>query len=92
MSTAPADNVVSLLQERNKTHGSFELNAHYSQMFKQIMHGADCWPGMPNAQKEALDLIALKLSRILSGQTKFNDHWDDLAGYAKLGSRACDSP
>lgn len=81
-----------LLVERNKTHGSFALNAHYSQIIKQLMHGADCWPSMPGAQKEALEMIALKISRILSGQTKFNDHWDDIAGYAKLGSEACDKP
>ena len=34
-------------------------------------------------------MIALKLSRILSGQSNFKDHWDDIAGYAKLGSEAC---
>jgi hypothetical protein len=39
--------------------------------------------------REALDMIALKLSRILSGQANFKDHWDDIAGYAKLGSEAC---
>ena len=41
-------------------------------------------------QIEALDMIALKLSRILSGQANFRDHWDDIAGYAKLASEACD--
>jgi hypothetical protein len=35
-------------------------------------------------------MIALKLSRILSGQANFKDHWNDIAGYAKLGSEACD--
>ena len=34
-------------------------------------------------------MIALKLSRILSGQSNFKDHWDDIAGYAKLASEAC---
>jgi hypothetical protein len=45
---------------------------------------------MPDAQIEALDMIALKLSRILSGQANFKDHWDDIAGYAKLGAEACE--
>jgi len=34
-------------------------------------------------------MIALKLSRILSGQADFKDHWDDIAGYAKLASEVC---
>lgn len=89
---APMSERDPLLIERNKTHGSFVMNAHYSQMIKAIMHGADCWAGMPNSQKEALEMIAFKVSRILSGQTMFKDHWDDVAGYAKLGSEACDNP
>jgi hypothetical protein len=35
-------------------------------------------------QREALDYIAGKLARILSGQPGYADHWDDIAGYAKL--------
>ena len=35
-------------------------------------------------------MIALKLSRILSGQANFKDHWDDISGYAKLASEACE--
>jgi hypothetical protein len=40
--------------------------------------------------KEALDMIALKLSRILSGQANFKDHWLDLSGYSLLAAEACD--
>jgi hypothetical protein len=31
-------------------------------------------------------MIALKLSRILSGKPDEQDHWDDIAGYARLAS------
>jgi uncharacterized protein DUF6378 len=83
-----------LLQEREKTHGSFAKNARVSQQIKDIFDknfeftGGDV--NICHIHREALDMIALKLSRILSGQSHFKDHWDDIAGYAKLASEACD--
>lgn len=78
-----------LLVEREKTHGSFKQNAEKSQQLKLIFHRYE--GGMCMIHREALDMIALKISRILSGQANFKDHWDDIAGYAKLGSEACES-
>ncbi len=78
-----------LLEERQKTHGSFADNAKISQDLKERFgyHGN---PNFHDVHKEALDMIALKISRILSGQAKVKDHWDDIAGYAKLGAEICD--
>lgn len=78
-----------LLQEREKTHGSFETNARISQELKTIFWGHRDLCKLSPTHHEALDMIALKLSRILSGQANFKDHWDDIAGYAKLGSESC---
>lgn len=80
-----------LLQERVKTHGSFVHNANISQAIKTIMHRPFNAYVMSDVHREALDMIALKLSRILSGQANFKDHWADIAGYAKLGEEACDA-
>jgi len=33
----------------------------------------------------ALEMISLKLARIICGDPNFADHWDDIAGYAELG-------
>lgn len=79
-----------LLQEREKTHGSFAENAAISQAIKRIYRGLSINDHYKAVHREALDMIALKLSRILSGQADFKDHWDDIAGYAKLASEACD--
>lgn len=79
-----------LLNERAKTHGSFEMNARISQDIKKLFHDYGSGSLGP-IQREALDMIALKLSRILSGYQLYKDHWDDIAGYAKLGSEACDA-
>jgi hypothetical protein len=78
-----------LLIERQSTHGSFATNADISQGLKYKFRRQSHYEGMSDVHKEALDAIALKLSRILSGQADFRDHWDDLAGYAKLASEAC---
>lgn len=81
-----------LLEERAKTHGSFGMNAQFSQSLKSIIQSdMSGYATMHPIHREALDMIALKLSRILSGQASFKDHWDDIAGYAKLGAEACDS-
>lgn len=80
-----------LLNERQKTHGDFTNNAVVSQQLKDIFRGNMHYTGTDShpRHREALDMIALKLSRILSGQADFKDHWDDIAGYAKLASEVC---
>ena len=89
LENCPMLNRDPLLQEREKTHGSFARNAEISQKIKHITYSYG-YGTLPAPQREALDIIALKLSRILSGQANFKDHWDDIAGYAKLASEACD--
>ncbi len=44
---------------------------------------------LSNQHKEALDMIALKISRIVSSDGNFRDHWHDIQGYAALGEKAC---
>jgi hypothetical protein len=45
---------------------------------------------MPDEHREALDHMAGKFSRILSGQSRYGDHWKDVAGYATLALKVCD--
>lgn len=80
-----------LLQERQKTHGDFTINAQRSQDLKAIFTEWGYLKFSP-VHREALDMIALKLSRIFSGQEKHKDHWDDIAGYAKLVSEYINRP
>lgn len=79
-----------ILVEREKTHGDFRSNAAISQALKAIVY-RNCTKvsgELSDVHKEALDMICLKLSRILSGQASFKGHWDDIAGYANLGAEA----
>ena len=42
------------------------------------------WPRLDHVQAEALEQIATKIGRLLSGDSKHADHWKDIQGYAKL--------
>jgi hypothetical protein len=75
---------VTLLLDRGKTHGEFEEVAATAQRLKTVMARGRNWGRLGDAQKEALEMIAYKIARILTGDPDFQDHWIDIAGYAKL--------
>jgi len=77
---------MTLLEQRAKTHGDFIINCQISQDLKSVMRDSPNWNGLTVSQAEALDMIAHKIGRILAGDSQFQDHWDDLAGYAHLAA------
>jgi hypothetical protein len=77
----------ALLTERGTTHGKFEDNARYGQMLRSQFRQSKGWENATHVQREALDMIACKLARIMSGQASWPDHFRDLAGYAELAAR-----
>jgi hypothetical protein len=72
------------LHERHATHGSFADNARIAQMLRHIMRAESSWYDLDPVMREALDMSASKLSRILSTTGRNIDDWHDLAGYATL--------
>lgn len=84
--------VTGLLNERAATHGRFEDNARVGQHLRDYWRQQPAWASMPDVQREALDHIAGKLSRILSGQATYADHFADISGYAELARAACPQP
>lgn len=79
----------ALLSERQTTHGEFSHNAIYGQQLRSLFRSSPRWPEIPPVQREALDNIATKMSRILSGQADRIQHWEDVEGYARLAREAC---
>jgi hypothetical protein len=77
-------NIDGVLDERGSRYGSFEENAFVVQGIKEILHNNLNWDDMKPIQKEALDMIAHKMARIVSGDPDYIDNWVDIAGYAKL--------
>lgn len=78
-----------LLNERQKTHGDYGDHARLTQALKDKMFDEEGWVRLNDCQKEALHMIAHKIGRILAGNPSFKDHWDDIAGYAKLVADRC---
>lgn len=79
--------VEEILAERQTTHGSFADNARVAQALRALYRAQPGWAALTEIQREALDMIAGKISRIMSGQGSFEDHWIDLAGYSTLARK-----
>ncbi len=78
-----------LLEERQQTHGSFEANAMISQSLKTMFRTSPGWQRLTDVEREVMDMIGLKFSRILSGKSLERQHWEDVVGYANLALEKC---
>ena len=76
--------VEDTLIERGKSYGDFTDNADYAQQIKQAFYESKNWHTMPTYMQEALDLIASKFGRLLSGDIYHVDGWHDIQGYVRL--------
>ena len=74
----------TLLQDRGKNYGNYLTNATISQNLKDVMHEASNWNRLSADKKESLEMIALKIARLLNGNPDHLDHWRDIIGYATL--------
>jgi hypothetical protein len=72
------------LAERGKRYGDFPGHAHVTQQIKADMAAHPGWHKLAPDQKEALDMIAHKIGRILNGDPNYAGSWHDIAGYATL--------
>ncbi len=81
--------LAGLLTDRHSTHGSFEDNARISQGLKEWMRGGPGWAKLTDVEREAMDMIALKFSRVLSGKSLEKQHWEDIVGYGQLVLNIC---
>ena len=77
-------NVIDTLTERGERYGKFKDHARISQSLKQEMEAQFNWCNLAPDQKEALEMIAHKIARILNGDPCYADSWHDIAGYATL--------
>ncbi len=73
-----------ILNEREETHGLYEDVSQTAQALKNCFAVQANWLLLSPVQRESLDLIATKLARILNGNPDEIDHWEDVAGYARL--------
>lgn len=76
-----------LLETRKKTHGDFTHNAAFTQGAMDLAQAAPNWPRLSPVQREAVHMILHKIARALVGNPDESDHFDDIAGYARLVSQ-----
>ena len=76
--------VDATLAERGRRYGEFVDRARLSQNLKLAMLAGPGWSRLAADQREALEMIASKISRILCGDAGHTDSWHDIAGYARL--------
>lgn len=77
------ETIEQTLAERGKRYGDFRSHACITQAIKKVINdngGSQLEP----MHREALDMIAHKIGRILNGDPNYADSWVDISGYATL--------
>jgi hypothetical protein len=77
------DTTAKILNERPSRHGEFSENSRTTWEMMRAMQRERNWPTLPDGQRHALYMIAHKMARIVTGDPTHEDHWDDIAGYAR---------
>jgi hypothetical protein len=72
------------LAERGERYGLFYDHARISQNLKNAMSDSKNWKNLSSDKREALEIIAHKIARILNGDPEYHDSWHDIIGYTKL--------
>lgn len=75
--------VEDTLIERGNRYGAF---ADHAKIAQNIKRGMQCegYDNLPDMHRQALEVIADKIARILNGDPNYKDNWHDIQGYAKL--------
>lgn len=77
------------IPNRDHQHGGMEAVGQLCQNLKGALRAGDNWHRLTPGEREALDMVAHKISRILSGADPHDqEHWIDLAGYAHAAIRS----
>lgn len=91
-----SNSVEATLAQRGSRYGDFTDHAAICQELKEVMTGCTKvnpeypdqrirgWQLLSSVQRQALEVIADKVARILSGDPNYDDNWHDIQGYAKL--------
>lgn len=78
--------VKEVLKQRGDRYGSYNKVALTSQNLKFALRNGDSWKDnkLSPDQRESLELICNKLSRIVNGDPNYLDSWVDIIGYVQL--------
>lgn len=79
-----APDIADTLAERGSRYGDFAEHARITQAIKAAMVDSPNWASLPPDMREALEMNAHKVGRILNGDPNYHDSWHDIIGYTKL--------
>ncbi len=77
-----SEDIEETIKDRDGKYGSFRTFAIYLQELKNAadLYHSDLSPG----QITAMDMIFVKIARILNGNPNIVDNWHDIAVFARL--------
>ena len=81
---AELEGIDKTLNERGCRYGEFYDNSRVAQELKRVMKSGKNTDDLRDIQREALEVIASKIARIVNGDPDYIDNWHDIIGYAKL--------
>jgi len=76
--------IKEILDERGNRYGEFAEHARITQEIKDTLVSGCSWEKCSDSQREALEMIAHKLGRIVNGDPDYDDSWIDIIGYTQL--------
>ena len=76
--------IEEVLNERGSRYGEFAEHARITQELKEVMSSGESWIECTDSQREALEMIAHKIGRIVNGDPSYDDSWIDIIGYTQL--------
>jgi hypothetical protein len=77
-------NIENILKERGSRYGAFPEHARIAQNIKKAFYDSPNWARLTDDKKQALEVSADKIARILNGDPEYADSWDDIIGYVTL--------
>ena len=83
--------IAATLNERGTRYGDFTEHSRITQNIKRAMQDSPNWESLSDDKKEALEMTAHKIGRILNVDPDYKDSWVDIEGYIHLVSETlCD--
>lgn len=79
-------NLTETLAERGSRYRKYAEHARITQQIQYTLQTGKSWQRATDSQKEALEMIAHILGRIVNGDPHYHDSWHDIAEYATLVS------
>lgn len=83
-------NLDDSLRDEAAANGPFEDTAQLAQAIKFVFRRGKGWEALPPESKEALEMIATSIARILAGDATDFGHWNTVAINARQRAKGLD--